>query len=123
DQAVDDGGDKSLRLIDPDDAVRLVGTATLLGQEMEVSVIAVLELVDGQVQIVPRDIRLGGSDAEPLPATLQHTLEQRFTLRIDPGSLPLAATPTKLRAAGDALEISGYAEDLTLGGSTLNAAG
>jgi hypothetical protein len=115
-QAVDDGGDKSLRTIDPENAVRLAGTTTLLGQESELSVIAVLELVDGQAQISPRDVRLGASgDPEPLPASLQRTLQQQFTLRIDPGSLPLAATPTKLRAAGGAIEISGYADDLTLG--------
>jgi LmeA-like phospholipid-binding len=122
-QAVDDGGDKSLRLVDPDDAVRLVGTATLLGQQSEVSVIAVLELVDGQVQIVPRDIRLGGSGAPALPAALQRTLEQQFALRVDPGSLPLAATPTKLRASAGALEISGIAENLTLGGGAVSATG
>jgi hypothetical protein len=122
-QAVDEGGDKSLRTIDPENAVRLVGTATLLGQEAEVAVIAALELVDGQAQIVPRDIRLGGSDAEPLPASVQRTLEQRFTLRIDPGSLPLAATPTKLRAVGGTIEISGFADDLTLGDSAVSATG
>jgi LmeA-like phospholipid-binding len=122
-QAVDDGGDKSLRLIDPDDAVRLVGTATLLGQQLEVSVIALLELVNGQAQIVPRDIRLGGSDAPALPAALQRTIEQRFTVRIDPGSLPLAATPTKLQASNGALEISGIADDLTLGDTALTATG
>ncbi len=122
-QAVDDGADNSLRRIDPEDSVRLAGTATLLGQEAEVSVIAVLDLVDGQAQIVPRDIRLGGSDAPPLPASLQRTLEQRFTLRIDPGSLPLAATPTRLRAVGGALEITGFAEDLELGGSAVSATG
>jgi hypothetical protein len=121
-EAVDDGADSSLRRIDPEDAVRLVGTATLLGQELELSVIAALQLVDGQAQIVPRDIRIG-DDAPPLPASLQHTLEQRFTLRIDPGSLPLAATPTRLRAVGGALEITGFAEDLTLGGGAVSAAG
>jgi hypothetical protein len=122
-QAVDDGADNSLRRIDPENSVRLAGTATLLGQEAELSVIAVLELVDGQAQIVPRDIRLGGSDAPPLPASLQRTLEQRFTLRIDPGSLPLAATPTRLRAVGGALEITGFAEDLVLGGDAVSATG
>jgi hypothetical protein len=115
-QAVDEGGDKSLRTIDPENAVRLAGTATLLGQQAEVS-------VDGQAEIIPRDIRLGGSDAAPLPAAIQRTLEQRFTLRIDPGSLPLAATPTKLRAVGGVLEISGYADDLTLGSGTVAATG
>jgi hypothetical protein len=122
-QAVENGGDRSLRTIDPSDAVRLVGTATLLGQEAEVSVIAVLQLVDGQAQIVPRDVRLGGSDAPALPAAVQHTIEQRFTVRLDPGSLPLAATPTRLRAAGGALEISGFADDLTLGAGAVSATG
>jgi hypothetical protein len=122
-QAVEDGGDESLTQIDPENAVRLWATASLLGQEAEVSVIAVLELVDGQAQIVPRDIRFGGGDAQPLPAALQRTLEQRFTVRIDPGSLPLAAQPTELRANNGALEISGIAEDLTLGPSAVSAAG
>jgi hypothetical protein len=122
-QAVDDGGDKSLRLIEPENAVRLAGTVTLFGQEAEVAVIAVLQLVDGQAQIVPRDVRLGGSDAEPLPVSVQQALEQQFTLRIDPGSLPLAATPTKLRAAGGAIEISGFADDLTLGGGAVAPTG
>jgi hypothetical protein len=122
-QAVDDGADKSLRTIDPENAVRLVGTATLLGEESEVAVIAMLQLVDGQAQIVPVDVRLGGSDADPLPAAVQQTLQQRFTLRIDPGSLPLAATPTKLRAAAGAIEISGYADELTLGDSAVSATG
>ena len=119
DQAVEDGAPESLTRLDPDRAARLVGTGTVLGQEMEISVIAVLELIDGQARIVPRDVRLGGSDAPALPAAVQRTLEQLFTLRIDPGSLPLAVTPTKLRAEGGALQISGVADDLTLGSNTL----
>jgi len=122
-QAVEDGADKSLRTIEPENAVRLVGTTALLDEETEVSVIAALELVDGQAQIVPRDVRIGGDDAEPLPPAVQRTLTQRFTLRIDPGSLPLAATPTRLRAAGGAIEISGYADDLTLGDAAVSATG
>lgn len=122
-QAVEDGGENSLTQIDPDRAARLVGTVTLLGETSEVSVIAVLELVNGQAQIVPRDIRVGGSDAPSLPAPLQRTLEQRFTVRIDPGSLPLAAAPTELKADGGALEISGIAEGLTLGDGAVSATG
>ena len=122
-QAVDEGGDKALRTIDPENAVRLAGNITLLGEEQEVAVIAELQLVDGQAQIVPRDVRLGGIDADPLPESVQRTLQQQFTLRIDPGSLPLAATPTKLRAAGGTLEISGYADDLTLGDGAVAATG
>ncbi|WP_219417607.1 LmeA family phospholipid-binding protein [Pseudonocardia nigra] len=117
-QAVDDGADPSLAQIDPDTAARLVGTSSLLGQDVEVSVIAVLELVDGAAQIVPRDIRLGGSDAPALPSAVQQELQELFTLRIDPGSLPFEVTPTTLQARNGALELSGTASNLVLGATT-----
>jgi hypothetical protein len=120
-QAVEDGGDASLTKIDPDTAARLVGTGSLLGQKVEIAVIAVLELVDGQAQIEPRDIRLGGGDAPALPAAVERTLRQLFTLRINPGSLPLEVTPTALRARNGALEISGTARNLTLGAASTSA--
>ena len=56
-QAIDDGGDVSLGDIDPDQAARVVGSSALLGQQSEVAVIASLELVDGKIRIVPRDIQ------------------------------------------------------------------
>lgn len=121
--AVEDGGEASLTEIDPDSAARLVGTASLLGQEAEVSVIAVLELAQGQAQIVPRDVRLGGDDAPALPAAVQRAVEDLFTVRIDPGSLPLQVTPTALEATGGALEVSGAAQDLTLGAGSLPTTG
>jgi hypothetical protein len=124
DRAIDDGADIAIGDIDPDKAVRLVGTSSLLGKEAEVAVIAELQLVDGQIRIAPRDIRLSASGAA-LPQTgIQESLQQLFTLRIDPGSLPLQVTPTKLRATPDgALEVSGRARDLTLGGSSTASGG
>ncbi len=122
-QAIDDGADVSLGDIDPDLAVRLVGASPLLGRLSEVSVIASLELTDGQIRIVPRDIRVGGSDAPALPPAVQQQLRQLFTLRIDPGSLPLDVTPTKLRAVDGGLEITGRARDLTLGEPVAPAGG
>jgi hypothetical protein len=114
-QAVEDGGEASLAEIDPDTAARFVGSRTLLGQKFEVAVIAVLELVDGRARIVPRDIRLGGNDAPALPAAMQRSLQETFTLTIDPGQLPLEVTPTALRARNGALELSGTASGLRLG--------
>jgi hypothetical protein len=114
-RAVEEGGEASLLDIDPETAARLVGTTTVLGQELEISVIAVLRLAEGQVQIVPRDVRVGDEDAPPLPSTAQRALREMFTLNVDPGSLPLAVTPTTLEAQDGALEISGTAEDLVLG--------
>jgi hypothetical protein len=114
-RAIEDGGDPLLREIDPDRAARLAGTVNLLGQELPVSVIAVLELADGQIRIVPHDIRVGDDDAQPLPAPLQRELREMFTLRVDPGTLPLDVTPTSLQARNGALEISGITRNLVLG--------
>jgi hypothetical protein len=80
-------------------------------------VIALLQLTDGQAEIVPQDIQLGDK-APALPAAVQRTLRQLFTVRIDPGSLPLKVTPTALRANNGVLEISGVAQNLTLGATT-----
>ncbi|MGH3568311.1 MAG: LmeA family phospholipid-binding protein [Pseudonocardia sp.] len=114
-RAVTTGGEASLAEIDPDTAARLVGTTEVLGQQLEVSVIAVLQLVDGRAQVVPRDVRLGDADSPPLSSSAQRALRELFTLRVDPGSLPLSVTPTTLRANDGTLEISGVTTDLVLG--------
>ncbi|HET6257098.1 DUF2993 domain-containing protein [Pseudonocardia sp.] len=116
-QAVKDGGQASLAQLDPAKVARFVGTGTVLGQQVQVSVIALLQLTDGQAEIVPQDIQLG-DNAPALPAAVQRTLRQLFTVRIDPGSLPLKVTPTALRANNGVLEISGVAQNLTLGATT-----
>jgi hypothetical protein len=117
--AVEDGGPTSLTQIDPDHAARLGGTVTVLGQQIDMWLIATLQLVDGQVRVEPRYIHLGGDDTPALPATVQSTLQQLFTIRINPGALPLAVTPTDLRAVNGAFEISGTAENLTLGADAI----
>jgi hypothetical protein len=113
-QAIDEGADVAIGDIDPDLAVRLVGSSVLFGRS-ELAVIAALELTDEEIRIVPRDIRLSGSGGTQIPAAVQQQLQRLFTLRIDPGELPLQITPTKLRAVDGGLEISGRARDLTLG--------
>lgn len=112
--------DPSLASIDPKSAVRLGGTTTvpLLGSKVDVSVIAVLQLVDGKAQVSPRNIQVGGDKGMVLPAAVQRTLQQMFTVRVDPGSLPLKVTPTALQAKDGQLQISGIARDLTLGGGS-----
>lgn len=115
-RAVEDGGDGSLAALDPDNVARLVGTTSLLGTDTVVSVLVSLELDGDVVRIVPRDIRLG-DDAEPLPEAVQDAVRDRFTVEVDPGSLPLEVTPTELRARDGVLEISGSTTDLVLGTS------
>ncbi|MGQ0573988.1 MAG: LmeA family phospholipid-binding protein [Pseudonocardia sp.] len=113
-KAVADGADPSLADVDPDTAARLVGTSTVLGQEFEVWVLAVLRITDGQAEIVPRDVRLG-ADGPSLPSFAQRALRSLFTVRVDPGRLPLSVTPTELKAVTGSLEISGETADLVLG--------
>ncbi len=115
-RAVEDGSDPALLQLDPATAARLSGTVDVLGEEQQVSVVAELQLAGGQAQIVPRDIRLGDPDADPLPAPVQRALTSLFTLRLDPGDLPLEVTPTRLRATSGGLEVSGLTGRLVLGG-------
>lgn len=105
----------SLTGITPDQAVRLVGTTTVAGQRVDVSVIAALQLAGQRIQISPRDIRIGsGPQAAALPQAMQSRLRDLFTVRIDPGTLPFQVTPTTLQAVDNGLLISGVAHDLVL---------
>jgi hypothetical protein len=115
DKAVKDGADPSLAALDPATAARMGGTVEVLGEEQQVSVIAELELADGQIQIVPRDVRFGDASSDPLPIPVQRTVGRLFTVRLDPGVLPLQVTPTKIRAGNGAVEISGLTGRLVLG--------
>lgn len=128
-RAAEEAEDPALAELDPEKTVRLVGTGGLpamlqavLGEQAEITVIAELELADGQIRIVPRNVALGGENTPEIPAAAQRTLTQMFTVRIDPGTLPLRVTPTDLRARNGQLEISGTANDVVLGpGSPLTA--
>jgi LmeA-like phospholipid-binding len=115
-KAVEDGADPALLQLEPATAARMGGTVEVLGQKQQVNVIAELQLAAGQAQIVPRDIRLGDTDAAPLPVVVQRSLSRLFTLRLDPGSLPLQVTPTKVVATNGGLEISGLTGRLVFGG-------
>jgi hypothetical protein len=102
--------------VDPDQAVKLTATTSILGKKVEVTVIAALQMTGNQIQIGPRDIKIGsGADAKTLPPMVQSGLRRMFTLRIDPGMLPFNVTPTMLKAVDRAVEISGSARDLVIG--------
>lgn len=117
-KAVEDGSDPTLLALDPATAARFGGTLNVLGEEQPVSVIAELQLAAGRAQIVPRDIRVGDPDADPLPAPLLRGLRSQFTLNLDPGDLPLEVTPTRLRATSGGLEVSGLTGRRVIGGGT-----
>lgn len=114
-KAVEDGADPALAQLEPATAARMGGTVEVLGEKQQVNVIAELQLAAGQAQIVPRDIRFGDEDAAPLPIAVQRSLSRLFTLRLDPGDLPLQVTPTRLVASSGGLEISGLTGRLVFG--------
>lgn len=110
--------------IDPDTAVRMAGTTSILGKKTDVSAIAVMTMVGRQIQITPRDVRVGtGPAATKLPDIVQAGLRRMFTLRLDPGALPFDVTPTRLRAVGDGLEVSGVAKNVILGNTLAHPTG
>lgn len=101
--------------IDPESAVRLLGTVTVLGQRFDVTLLAVMQLDGTVVQIVPREFEVGGigSSAE-LPRSVRGALRELFTLRLDPGTLPFTVEPTTLRAVDGGLEVSGTARGVVI---------
>jgi hypothetical protein len=133
-QVAEDSDAPALAELDPERTVRLVGATTLPdtlpvtlpglsgGDEVEVRVIASLDLSEGRIRIVPRTVQLGGPQELPsIPAVLQSSFSEMFAVPIDPGALPLKVTPTDVRASNGVLEVSGKASDLTLGpGSPLS---
>lgn len=105
----------SLTGLTPDQAVRLIATMSVLGQRVDVSVIAALQLAGDQIQISPRDIRIGSGDqATRLPQVVESGLRNLFTVRVDPGTLPFQVAPTTLQAVDNGLLVSGVAHDLVL---------
>lgn len=114
----EDGADPEVAEIDPDRAARIVGTADVLGQEVEIASVVALELADGKARIVPRDIRLADGTALPLPGALQQALLSQFAVTVDAGALPLQVTPETFQERNGLLEISGTASDLQLGATT-----
>lgn len=95
----------------PQDAVKLTGTADVLGQRTKVTVVGRLELAGGQVQVTPLTVRAGDAT---LPAAVEQNLLRLFTVRVDPGSLPFTVTPTSVRADDGALVVEGTARDVVL---------
>ncbi len=113
--------DPSVASIDPATATKLVATVNLLGEEQVITVIAELRLAGQQLQVVPRDIRIGDGSIV-VPAAALPAMRELFSVRLEPGTLPFKVTPTRVRAIDGVLEVSGVARDLVIGGAGDNAA-
>jgi LmeA-like phospholipid-binding len=97
--------------------VRMVATITLAGQRTEVIAIGVIELTDGLVRITTSDVRLSpeGLGAVNLPRGIRQSLLKELSTDVKPGSLPFAATPTRVWVQDGSVVVEGTASNVTLG--------
>ncbi|WP_181779654.1 LmeA family phospholipid-binding protein [Pseudonocardia pini] len=112
-EAIGDGADPAMRALDPESVARIAGDVPLGSETESVVVLAELQVADGTMRIVPRDVRSSSGDALPEPAAA--LVRETFALRVDPGGLPLGVVPTELQVRDGSLEISGETADVVIG--------
>ncbi len=98
----------------PDNAVKLTGTAEVLGQRNRVTVIGSLGRAGGQVQIQAHTVEVNGQTLAPI---IEQTVLRLFTVRLDPGQLPFAVTPTSVKADDGSLVVEGNARNIVVNSS------
>lgn len=113
---VKEGGDPTLRGLDPRNAARFVATTTVAGKEQQIEVLAALQVTgDGLIKVTPRDVRPAGDGDTELPTSVRTALTKAFSITLNPGALPFQVTPTALRTDDGTLEISGQIRNLVIG--------
>lgn len=97
--------------------VQLDGTLNIAGRDVQVKVVAVLSLLNGQLKIEPRELDLADSKLNdiPLGKVFEKSILQQFSTTLDPGMLPFEITPTAVRAERDALVVEGTTNNVTIG--------
>nr|WP_228046529.1 DUF2993 domain-containing protein [Saccharopolyspora sp. HNM0983] len=95
-------------------AVALDGTVNIAGSQNKVSVVAVLALVDGKLQIEPKKLGLDNDSFGQiaLPSAFEEAILSQFKTTLDPGMLPFEITPTGVRAERGALVAEGSADNI-----------
>jgi hypothetical protein len=96
--------------------VKLCGTADIAGQSTELCVFSIISLSEEQIALSPKRIELRNGDGDVrLPASIQQKLLPFFTIRLDPGDLPFAVTPTSVKVEPGVLSVKGKATNVVLG--------
>jgi hypothetical protein len=111
-EAMRDGNDRTA-------GVRLTGAVQIAGERIEIVCVAVIELTDDAVRIVPQRVQFGnGERTTVVPPEVQQALLPEFETTINTGDLPFTVTPTAVRVEPGALVVSGEASDVTFAGMT-----
>lgn len=94
--------------------VAMDGTVNIAGTENRVSVVAVLALVDGQLEVTPKKLSLDNDTIGQLslPPAFEEAILSQFNTTLDPGMLPFEVTPTGVRAERGSLVAEGTADNV-----------
>jgi hypothetical protein len=95
--------------------VRLGATVSIADQKIDLAVYAVVNLVKGKIEISAKRVVLGGSiGSTALAPAIQTQLKQKFSPTLDPGTLPVAITPTAVLVEPGSISLKGKAQNVKL---------
>lgn len=107
-----DAGDKQA-------PVKLSGTIEVFGIKFVVTVSGVMAVVDGKLEVQPKDMQINSSLAGDLPLSegIKRSALEKFRTTIDPSTLPFRVTPTGVRVEHGSLLVTGEANNLVMDSS------
>ncbi|WP_168200710.1 DUF2993 domain-containing protein [Allokutzneria sp. NRRL B-24872] len=97
--------------------VRLTGSTTIAGQKTEITVLGVIQIVEGQIEIKPNTLKLGNAKSGgevSLPPAIERAARAAFTTRVNLGALPFTVVPTAVRVERNQLVMEALARDVQL---------
>lgn len=96
--------------------MRVGATVEIAGQKVDIAVFAIASLVNGKIEVKAKRVELNGSIGSTLLApSLQAQVLKLFTPpALDPGTLPVAITPTAVIVEPGAISVKGKAKNVKL---------
>lgn len=89
----------------------------IAGQQTDFLVFAIVSLVDAKIKITPKRLELADSMGDKIPApALQQMLLPLLAPELNPGTLPVAITPTAVQVDPGSISLKGKAKNVKLRG-------
>jgi hypothetical protein len=99
--------------------VRVGATIDIAGQQTDVEVFGIIELVAGKIRVAPKRVEVRNAIGSGLlSATLQRQVLPLFAVTLDPGGLPFEVKPTAVRVEAGSISIKGEATNVSLRAAT-----